>query len=52
MAEMVNKLCSMSKKRVILSFAPNTWYYSLLKKVRNREGKATSRPRAKHAQNL
>lgn len=33
MADMVQKLCSMSKGRVILSFAPNTWYYSLLKKV-------------------
>lgn len=33
MSDMVSKLCSMSKNRVILSFAPNTWYYSLLKKV-------------------
>ncbi|CAM9859119.1 unnamed protein product [Hapterophycus canaliculatus] len=33
MSDMVSKLCSMSKKRVILSFAPNTWYYSLLKKI-------------------
>lgn len=55
MAEMVNKLCSMSKKRVILSFAPNTWYYSLLKKVRKKlllKGKMTSRARAKHANDL
>lgn len=35
MADMVGKLCSLSKGRVILSFAPNTWYYSLLKKVRH-----------------
>lgn len=33
MSDMVGKLCDMSKNRVILSFAPNTWYYSLLKKV-------------------
>ncbi|CAM9574287.1 unnamed protein product [Pylaiella littoralis] len=33
MSEMVTKLCSMSKNRVILSFAPDTWYYSLLKKI-------------------
>ncbi|CAM9698499.1 unnamed protein product, partial [Phaeothamnion confervicola] len=33
MSEMVSKLCSMSTRRVILSFAPSTWYYQLLKKV-------------------
>ncbi|CAM9449862.1 unnamed protein product [Ectocarpus sp. 4 AP-2014] len=33
MSDMVSKLCSMSKNRVILSFAPDTWYYSLLKKI-------------------
>jgi magnesium-protoporphyrin O-methyltransferase len=31
--EMVQHLCSLSKDRVILSFAPKTWYYVLLKKV-------------------
>lgn len=33
MAEMVGHLCSLSNDRVIISFAPKTWYYSLLKKV-------------------
>jgi len=33
MAEMVGHLCSLSTDRVIISFAPKTWYYSLLKKV-------------------
>lgn len=33
MAAMVQKLCSMAKGRVIISFAPDTWYYTLLKKV-------------------
>lgn len=33
MAEMVGHLCSLSTDRVIVSFAPKTWYYSLLKKV-------------------
>eukprot|EP00904_Undaria_pinnatifida_P001220 jgi/Undpi1/11099/HiC_scaffold_30.g13397.m1 len=33
MSDMVTQLCSLSKDRVILSFAPNTWYYSILKKV-------------------
>lgn len=28
----VSKLGSISKKRLILSFAPKTWYYDLLKK--------------------
>lgn len=37
MSDMVGKLCDMSKNRVILSFAPNSWYYSLLKKVGDRE---------------
>ena len=32
MAEMVGHLCSLSTDRVIVSFAPKTWYYSLLKK--------------------
>lgn len=38
MSQMVSKLCSMSKNRVILSFAPDTWYYSFLKKVSQRRG--------------
>ena len=33
MAEMINHLCSLSKERVIISFAPKTWYYVFLKKV-------------------
>ena len=33
MAEMVGHLCSLSDDRVLVSFAPKTWYYSLLKKV-------------------
>jgi len=33
MAEMVGNLCSLADERVIISFAPKTWYYSLLKKV-------------------
>jgi len=33
MAEMVGHLCSLSEDRVIISFAPKTWYYELLKKV-------------------
>jgi magnesium-protoporphyrin O-methyltransferase len=33
MAEMVEHLCSLSNDRVIISFAPKTWYYVLLKKV-------------------
>ena len=32
MAEMVGHLCSLSKDRVIVSFAPKTWYYTILKK--------------------
>ena len=33
MKDMISHLCSLSKDRVIISFAPKTWYYSLLKKV-------------------
>ena len=33
MKDMVTHLCSLSSDRVIISFAPKTWYYSLLKKV-------------------
>ncbi|KAL3822400.1 hypothetical protein ACHAXA_010878 [Cyclostephanos tholiformis] len=33
MAEMVGHLCSLADSRVIISFAPKTWYYELLKKV-------------------
>jgi len=33
MSEMVTHLCSLSKERVLISFAPKTWYYSALKKV-------------------
>lgn len=32
MAEMVGHLCSLADERVLISFAPKTWYYSLLKK--------------------
>mmetsp|Transcript_10169 Transcript_10169/g.14381 ORF Transcript_10169/g.14381 Transcript_10169/m.14381 type:complete len:279 (-) Transcript_10169:98-934(-) len=32
MSDMVDKLCGMAEQRVILSFAPDTWYYTLLKK--------------------
>jgi len=31
--EMVQHLCSLSKDRVLISFAPKTWYYVFLKKV-------------------
>lgn len=31
--EMVNHLCSLANDRVIISFAPKTWYYVFLKKV-------------------
>ncbi|KAG5176380.1 magnesium-protoporphyrin IX methyltransferase, putative chloroplast precursor [Tribonema minus] len=31
MTEMVSKLCSMATNRVIISFAPDTWYYTALK---------------------
>uniref|UniRef100_A0A7S3L5M1 Magnesium-protoporphyrin IX methyltransferase C-terminal domain-containing protein n=1 Tax=Amphora coffeiformis TaxID=265554 RepID=A0A7S3L5M1_9STRA len=33
MMEMVKHLCSLSNDRVLISFAPKTWYYVLLKKV-------------------
>ena len=33
MAEMVGHLCSLADERVMISFAPKTWYYSLLKKI-------------------
>ena len=33
MKEMVTHLCSLSDERVLISFAPKTWYYSALKKV-------------------
>ena len=33
MSGMVKKLGSLAKKRMIISFAPKTWYYDLLKKV-------------------
>lgn len=33
MAEMVEHLCSLANERVLVSFAPKTWYYVLLKKV-------------------
>jgi len=33
MSEMVTHLCSLSTDRVVISFAPKTWYYSALKKV-------------------
>lgn len=33
MGEMIQHLCSISKDRLIISFAPKTWYYVLLKKI-------------------
>jgi magnesium-protoporphyrin O-methyltransferase len=33
MAEMVRHLCSLAEKRVLISFAPKTWYYDILKKI-------------------
>eukprot|EP01035_Chromulina_nebulosa_P017682 gene17682-23272_t len=33
MYDIVKKLGSLSKERLILSFAPKTWYYDLLKKI-------------------
>ena len=33
MAEMVGHLCSLADDRVLISFAPKTWFYSILKKV-------------------
>lgn len=32
MAEMVGHLCSLADERIMISFAPKTWYYELLKK--------------------
>jgi magnesium-protoporphyrin O-methyltransferase len=32
MSEMIDHLCSLSNERLIISFAPYTWYYDLLKK--------------------
>ena len=33
MVQMINHLCSLADKRVIISFAPKTWYYEILKKI-------------------
>lgn len=33
MVGMINHLCSLAEDRVIISFAPKTWYYVVLKKV-------------------
>jgi len=33
MSEMVTHLCSLSNERVLISFAPKTWYYVALKKI-------------------
>jgi len=33
MSEMVTHLCSLANERVIISFAPKTWYYVALKKI-------------------
>lgn len=33
MQGMVSKLGSLAKNRLIISFAPKTWYYDLLKKI-------------------
>lgn len=33
MVQMVSHLCSLADSRVMISFAPKTWYYELLKKV-------------------
>ena len=33
MTEMVTHLCSLANERVIISFAPKTWYYVALKKI-------------------
>ena len=33
MVEMIDHLCSLSKDRVLISFAPKTWYYVFLKKI-------------------
>ncbi len=31
--KMIHHLASLSKNRLILSFAPKTWFYDLLKKI-------------------
>lgn len=33
MGEMVQHLCSLADERVLISFAPKTWYYVFLKKI-------------------
>jgi magnesium-protoporphyrin O-methyltransferase len=33
MVDMISHLCSLSTDRVIISFAPKTWYYVILKKI-------------------
>lgn len=33
MSQMVGHLCSLAQDRVIISFAPKTWYYVFLKKI-------------------
>jgi len=33
MSEMISHLCSLADERVIISFAPKTWYYVALKKI-------------------
>merc|ERR1712127_1012376 len=33
MGEMIQHLCSLSTDRVIVSFAPKTWYYVFLKRI-------------------
>lgn len=33
MKQMITHLCSLSTERVIISFAPKTWYYDILKKI-------------------
>jgi magnesium-protoporphyrin O-methyltransferase len=33
MAQMVSHLCGLAEDRLVISFAPKTWYYELLKKV-------------------
>jgi len=33
MVEMIDHLCSLADKRVLISFAPKTWYYVFLKKI-------------------
>jgi magnesium-protoporphyrin O-methyltransferase len=33
MAQMVGHLCGLADERVMISFAPRTWYYEILKKI-------------------